>query len=251
MYCTISEHLLPLSLSFLLWALKKVLLSGTVSAASEPERSGCLIVYPLPWGNPYKSAFLLLGVERGTEQWQGCCPELVRGIHHPGQQKTVRERQRENEGGEPLNKLQESPKPREGKPKIQGKEKGSVKLHKNIHGTKCMMLPRHSNSKEIPPPTPLSWLPLLSNVTSREWASLMSHLITAIFSGPLSYVTLQSHCTDLLTGLWHLPAPLQCSSLKPRGLPSPWLLPLPHLGQCLAQSGHSTQLSQCAGSGCR
>lgn len=51
------------SLSFLLWALKNSSLSGT--AASEPERSGCLIALPLPWGNPYKSAFLLQGLEQG------------------------------------------------------------------------------------------------------------------------------------------------------------------------------------------
>lgn len=41
-YHTTSEHLLPLSLSFLLWALKKVLLRGTVS----PPR--CLIAPPTP-----------------------------------------------------------------------------------------------------------------------------------------------------------------------------------------------------------
>lgn len=41
-YHTTSEHLLPLSLSFLLWALKKVLLRGTVS----PPR--CLIAPPPP-----------------------------------------------------------------------------------------------------------------------------------------------------------------------------------------------------------
>lgn len=39
-YHTTSEHLLPLSLSFLLWTLKKVLLRGTVS----PPR--CLIAPP-------------------------------------------------------------------------------------------------------------------------------------------------------------------------------------------------------------
>lgn len=54
-------------------------------------------------------------------------------------------------------------------------------------------LPTDSNSREIPPPTPFSWLPLFSNVTSRERASLVSHLITAIFSGPSELVTLQSH----------------------------------------------------------
>lgn len=73
-YHTTSEHLLPLSLSFLLWALKKVLLSGTISPV--PWMPDC----PPPQGNSYKSAFPLPTAGSGarTEQWQGCCLEGVR-----------------------------------------------------------------------------------------------------------------------------------------------------------------------------
>lgn len=123
---------------------------------------------------------------------------LEGGVHHPGQQKAVRERQHKSEGrgwehpahscpGFRAIELQENPQPREEETRDLGETERECQIIQKHSRYKMHdpELPTNSISKEMPPSSPFSWLPLFSNVTSREWASLVSHPITAIFLGTL------------------------------------------------------------------
>lgn len=61
---------------------------------------------------------------------------------------------------------------------------------------------------QFPPPDPLLWLLLSSNVISTERPSRISHLSPTLLSPlycPQGSVTLWNHCNDLSPGLWSSP----------------------------------------------
>lgn len=96
------------------------------------------------------------------------------------------------------------------------------------------------NFKGTSSPNPIYLVAVFSNVISREWASLVSHLITATFSGSCELMSL-FRVTELTTDAPCTPWNTDQES------PSSMAAPLPHLEQGLAPSGHSTQLSHMQG----
>ena len=105
--------------------------------------------------------------------------------------------------------------PETGKPQDPGEIERESQIYKGIQDTEYRT-----------PPSPFTWLPLFSHVTSREWVSLVSHLITTTFSGPcelLLHFRVTVLATDASCTPWN-------AASSDQGSPFPMVVPPPTPG---------------------